>query len=342
MGSLLVLPQQRELQFSVRDARRGVLVRYDYHDLYEAQFEELAVAICAELLGSGVQPFSKGPDGGRDGRFTGTARRFPSEVRPLSGKFIIQAKHTDHPAAKFSDADFSGTAATSVLSTELPRIKALVSGKNLDHYLLFANRRLAGGADTEIRERIVKETGAATVELFGIERIDAILKLYAGVVSAIKLAAFDAPLHVTPDDLAAVIVSVARVRDTFDAAAREAAKIERVPFATKNEINKLTPAYADFIKRQYLPQFAALHRFLANPLNAAVLEKYEEAVAEFQGKILAHRSDYDVFDHVFSRLLSLLYKRDGDLAGNKRITQLVLYYMYWNCDIGLTPAGASC
>jgi hypothetical protein len=83
-------------------------MRYRYEDLYDQQFEELVIEVCAELLGSGIQPFSSGKDGGRDARFVGAARCFPSEIEPRSGKFVIQAKHTEHPFAKFSDRDFSG------------------------------------------------------------------------------------------------------------------------------------------------------------------------------------------------------------------------------------------
>jgi len=33
-------------------------------------------------------------------------------------------------------------------------------------------------------------------------------------------------------------------------------------------------------------------------------------------------------------LLALLFKRDPLLSANKRLTRAMLFYMYWNCDIG--------
>ena len=66
----------------------------DYHlyNLNPAEFENLVNTICQEILGTGVVTFSEGKDGGRDGKFTGTAQAYPSLNKPWSGKFIIQAK----------------------------------------------------------------------------------------------------------------------------------------------------------------------------------------------------------------------------------------------------------
>jgi hypothetical protein len=62
-------------------------MKYDYHDLYDLQFEQLVVAICSKLLGIGIQEFTKGRDGGRDALFTGRANCFPSESKPWDCKF---------------------------------------------------------------------------------------------------------------------------------------------------------------------------------------------------------------------------------------------------------------
>jgi hypothetical protein len=59
--------------------------------------------ICQEILGCGLIEFSKGKDGGRDGKFIGTANQFPSEKDTWNGKFIIQAKHTENAIATCSD-----------------------------------------------------------------------------------------------------------------------------------------------------------------------------------------------------------------------------------------------
>ncbi|MCP4657140.1 MAG: restriction endonuclease, partial [bacterium] len=65
------------------------------HTLSSEDFEGLVVQICHRILGTGTFRFSSGPDGGRDGRFEGTASSFPSPAEPWSGGFVIQAKHTE-------------------------------------------------------------------------------------------------------------------------------------------------------------------------------------------------------------------------------------------------------
>jgi hypothetical protein len=310
-------------------------VRFDYHDLDDTQFEDLVVALCTRLLGIGVSPFSSGRDGGRDGRFAGTATAFPSAAAPHKGKFVIQAKHTEDPVAKFSDTDFAGPSENATLTKELPRIKALRDEGELDIYYLFANRRLAGGADATIRARVTKETGVPTVELFGIERLDLLLKQFADVLQLAGLGAFSRPFIVTPDDLAEVILNLAEKRELFAVAASVDALV-RTSFEKKNAVNGLSAEFAHHITQAYLPHFDAVKKFLAQPGNAAVAARYEDAATEFQEQLLAHRASYDAFDKVLVRLLNLLLVRDGDLARNKRLTRLVVYYMYFNCDIGQT------
>jgi hypothetical protein len=67
---------------------------YRLHTLTPEGFEALTVRVCMRMLGIGTIGFSKGPDGGRDAKFSGTADRFPSESNPWTGRFVIQAKNT--------------------------------------------------------------------------------------------------------------------------------------------------------------------------------------------------------------------------------------------------------
>lgn len=309
-----------------------VSTRYAYHDLYAAQFEQLVVAICSVLLGDGVQPFSSGPDGGRDARFEGTAQRLPSAAAPHVGRFIAQAKHTEHPFAKYSDPDFSSDADSSVLSKELQKIKRLVDGGELDHYLLFSNRRLAGNTESTIQRRLQDETGVKTVEVFGIQRIEHLLKRYPEIVRIADIAEANMPLRVSPDDLAEVVLALADNKASF--AKVKTTLIERTAFERKNELNTLSDDFAKLIKKDYLLYFADVRRFLAAPTNADILERYLEAVAEFNEQIVAHRSEWDDFGEALVSLQHILFCRDGDLSRNKRTTKLIIYYMYWNCDLG--------
>ena len=70
-------------------------MKFAYEDLSDGQFETLIVLLCQRLLGAAVQGFAKGPDGGRDAKFMGTAELHPSKNAPWVGTTIVQAKHTN-------------------------------------------------------------------------------------------------------------------------------------------------------------------------------------------------------------------------------------------------------
>jgi len=52
--------------------------------------------------------------------------------------------------------------------------------------------------------------------------------------------------------------------------------------------------------------------------------------------LIAYRDPEQPFDQQLVTLQKLLFDRDSDLARSKKLTKLVLYTMYWNCDLGET------
>jgi hypothetical protein len=308
-------------------------MRIDYHDLSEKDFERLVVAICAEILGTGIVPFCSGKDGCRDARFEGTAAELPNSASPHKGKFVVQAKHTESPVAKFSDSDFSGTAKSALISKECIGVKKLVEKGEIDIYMLFANRKMSGVAEGPIITRIKKLTGAKVVELFGIERMDLLLRKHPSILQTFGMIPMHLPLLVTCDALAEVILAISENVDAFEKAFVPE-ELERTSFKTKNEDNGLSDEMATFIRKNYMPQFADVKKFLAKPESEAVLDRYLAAAHEFEEQIVIHRKNYAEFDHVLTRITQLLFSRDGDLAKKRALTKLIIYYMYWNCDIG--------
>jgi hypothetical protein len=313
-------------------------VKYAYENLSDAQFEDLIVILCQRLLGISVQGFANGPDGGRDAKFVGTAELHPSRAAPWVGTTIIQAKHTNGYNRNFSESDFFSTSsANTVLGKEIPRIKKLRAKKQLDNYMLFANRRLAGNAESEIRAHIAKKCGIpeASIYLCGLEQLEIWLKTFPEVPKLANLDPVDSPLIVSPDDLAEIVQALARQKDGV-AAVLDDPPTPRVTYEQKNALNKMSNEYAKEQRRKYLKETAQIHTFLAAPENLELLRMYKSVVDEFQLKIIAKRKDYQTFDHVMEYLLDLLFKRDPVLRqhAHKRLTRAVLFYMYWCCDIG--------
>lgn len=313
-------------------------MKFAYEDLSDEQFEQLIVLLCQRLLGISVQGFAKGPDGGRDAKFVGTAELHPSKAAPWIGTTIIQAKHTNGYNRNFSESDFfSASAANTMLGKEIPRIKKLREAKHLDHYMLFANRRLAGNAETEIRDHIASQCGvpASSIYLCGVEQLETWMKRFPEVAKEADLDPVDSPLIVSPDDLAEVVQALARQKDGV-VALIDAPPTPRVPYEQKNALNNMSAEYAKAQRRKYLKETAQIHAFLAAPENLDLQRMYESVVDEFQLKIIAKRKDYQTFDEVMEYLVDLLFNRDPVLRQHthKRLTRAMLFYMYWNCDIG--------
>ena len=313
-------------------------MKYAYEDLGDEQFEKLIVFLCQRLLGISVQGFAKGPDGGRDAKFVGTAELHPSKAAPWIGTTVIQAKHTNGYNRNFSEYDFySATGTNNVLGKEIPRITKLRESEQLDHYMLFANRRLAGNAESEIRAFISNQCGisASSIYLCGLEQLEVWLKNFPEVPRLAGLDPVDSPLIVSPDDLAEVVQTLSRqmveVQAVFDDP-----PTSRVPYERKNALNNMTDDYAKAQRKRYLKETAQIRSFLSAPENLELLRLYESVVDEFQLKIIAKRKDYQTFDEVMEYLVDLLFNRDPILRqhAHKRLTRAVLFYMYWNCDIG--------
>lgn len=313
-------------------------MKYAYEDLSDAQFENLIVILCQRLLGISVQGFAKGPDGGRDAKFVGTAELHPSKAAPWVGTTIIQAKHTNGYNRSFSESDFFSTsAANTVLGKEIPRIKNLRANKQLDNYMLFANRRLAGNAESEIRAHIAKECGIpeASIYLCGLEQLETWLKTFPEVPKLANLDPVDSPLIVSPDDLAEVVQALARQKAGVSAVLDDP-PTPRVSYEQKNALNNMSDEFAKAQRKKYLKETAQIHAFLAAPENLELLRMYGSVVDEFQLKIIANRKDYQSFDKIMEYPVDLLFDRDPVLRqhAHKRLTRAVLFYMYWICDIG--------
>jgi hypothetical protein len=311
-------------------------MKYAYEDLSPDQFEKLITLLCQRLLGIAVQGFATGTDGGRDAKFVGVAEIFPSKSSPWNGTTIIQAKHTIGYNKHFSESDFySPSGSSTVIAEELPRIKLLRDNKELDHYMLFANRRLTGNAESDIRAHISKTCNIlqASIYLCGVEQLELLLKQFPEVPQFAGIDPIDSPLIVSPDDLAEVVQAFSRHMDEVSAAF-DTPPTPRVPFEIKNKLNKMTVDYAKEQRKRYLKETPQIQRFLSAPENLDLMQRYESVVEEFQLKITAKRKDYQTFDEVLNYLTDLLFSRDPVLRQNRRLTRAMLFYMYWNCDIG--------
>jgi hypothetical protein len=297
------------------------------HDLSDDEFETLVAAICYHVLGTGLIVFAAGPDGGRDGLFTGTASRFPSPAAPLAGKFVVQAKHTQNPAASCADAIFGR-----ILVGEHLKIAKLIAAGELEHYLVFTNRKKPAN-DAITKEQALLALGLTSAHLLGAEQLRLWLTLHPDIWSKLGFDRFDAPLRIQVDDLTAVITAFHQtVSGTFPIG--DGTDLTYVSKPKKNKINKLSDAYWEEIRTRSLPYFRTIEDFLKNPRNIDFREMYEDTADEIRRKLITKAPPFESFDDALTFIIDLVTTNNPSLNKRRRYASLFLHYMYYTCDIG--------
>lgn len=310
---------------------------FHYHDMNSGEFEKLVTLICKEILGEATQGFSTGPDGGRDAKFNGTANLYPSKRSPWEGITIIQAKHTNGIDKSYNDsAFFSTTSNTCTVAKEMEKIVKLIEDKELDSYMLFANRKLSAGTQAEIVSYIADKTGLDLdkIAVLGRDDLNMWLGKHSYMVDMVNLTPLTKAPIIRPSELADLIEEFAKVFDS-KAVINSCFPVVRTPYAEKNIINNMREDIAEHLKKQYIMYMQQIKDFLEDPMNDSLQIKYEEAVDEFQIKfIIPKKRDLEYFDDIFNELVDLLVNRDSFLNKNIKLTRIMVFYMYWNCDIG--------
>lgn len=306
--------------------------RFPLHDLSEAEFESLVVAICREILGVSVSSFARGPDGGKDAYFEGTASCFPSGDT-ASGKFVIQAKHSQSAVASCSESSFKKT----LLDKELPKVKRLHEKGQLTHYLLFTNRKKPAGADEHFANRVNAETGVANAWLRGLEDIERDLFAYPQIVRNAGLDRIRVPLDFAPEDYRDIIDGLYKHREAIESGFDSEHDFKDYPgFEGKNAINSLGADYSAHIRDDSMPHFDDIECFLKNPRNESLKGKYHVVANELKGQLIIHADQFESFEYALETIPQLIQERSPELQSfeKRRLLKIIIHYMYVNCEIG--------
>lgn len=307
--------------------------RFPLHYLNDTEFEVLANLICRIILGEGVTPFTKGPDGGKDGKFKGRANRYPSEANPWDGKIIIQAKHTTKADSSCSDSDFKNILQNNVI----PSIKKLKENEEIDYYLLFTNRKLTGLQDPKIESLIDIETNTPNA-VIAYDRIMMFLKTYPQIVREARLNDLLTPLQFNEDDLKELILEFHKIVSNIDDIEVDDIDFRYIEMSKKNELNDLSKAYFDNVMMESYNYFDTIRLFLSDPINIELKGLYKDIVDDLNAKITIKRNEYSTFEVILDDLYNRVANSSNELRGNKRLIRLFLNYMYLNCDIGRKDA----
>ncbi|MFV0500660.1 MAG: ABC-three component system protein [Bacteroidales bacterium] len=305
-------------------------MKYPLHDMNCDDFESMIILICNHILGFGTIPFSKGKDGGKDGKFIGQANKIPSEINPWNGQIIIQAKHTSIINASCSDSSFSKIIDKDVI----PAIQKLKNKNEIDFYILFTNRTLTGIKDSVIAEKIKNSTDIPTI-LMADEKIQLFLKEFPDVVKIANLKRLLLPFEFDESDLREVITFLHNQIKENDIVPLQIG-FEYPGLEKKNELNNLSKHYFDEVIKKSMDDFYKIRQFLSTSINQDVEEIYEDAVSELNAKISLRREDFYEFEHILEKCYDNMVNDNPEaLKGKKKLVRILLHYMYCNCDLGI-------
>ncbi|MEZ0487007.1 ABC-three component system protein [Fibrella aquatica] len=308
---------------------------YPCEHLSADEFENLVIRICKEILGVGCKTFSPGRDGAKDSWFTGVAENYPSKVSPWKGTFNIQAKHTQLQDASCSDNDFYVNV-SSVLSKEIKRLKEVMVTTRFDNYIIFTNRKLSGGAHTNIIKKLQTGTGLTNVEIIGKEEINTYLNDFPHIAQQFGLFKFAAPLRFFEKDLKDVIIFFGRNRKVLNSGIKSYASVfPIIDKVQKNKLNNLGEEYFDFIKTNSLQYFGEIEDFLREPKNEIYTNMYTNTVSDLQELIILERKRFNEFEHIIKHLVEYVVDSNRqELQSLRSLVRVFIHFMYFNCDIG--------
>ncbi len=305
---------------------------YRLENLSEDDFESLINTLCQKILGTGLVSFSKGKDGGRDGRFEGVANAYPSFTSQWDGKFIIQVKHTTDYNASCSDKPFFGNK-SSLVNSEIEKIKILKMKGEIDNYLILTNRK-----ETESREEAIKyikkEVGLDNVDIIGKETIYNWLSQHKDIVKQYGLDKFAMPFEFYEQDIRDLIIIF---YDTMPKISPPSSLIlDRPSIGDKNKLNNLDESYYKNVLESDLNLYRnKIVDFLQNPINETYAQFYEDTTIELKRVIETHIAEFDNFKNIFDFLTQyLLQKEPQKLKKYRNIIPAFFHFMYYQCDIG--------
>lgn len=142
--------------------RQDVGVDHDLTRLGSREFEHLTQALAIQILGSAVQAFGDGPDGGREAEFHGALTYpLPNPDGPWNGHGVLQAKFLQRPRGTTQDTSwFLNQVRSELRQWANPKSKRAHEGALPDYLLFSTNVVLSADPETggiDSFKRIAKE-----------------------------------------------------------------------------------------------------------------------------------------------------------------------------------------
>ncbi|GAB3726195.1 hypothetical protein GCM10027594_07860 [Hymenobacter agri] len=135
---------------------------YDFENLDDKKFEQLANALCAEYVARGTSIFGSGTDGGREATYQGKMK-YPLDEEPWDGYLVVQCKQKERLSGSLkTDADW----AIAQLDAEMDMYQsAVVPRKRPEYFLFITNVELSAKLNTGGKDRFKRRLAHWVKEL---------------------------------------------------------------------------------------------------------------------------------------------------------------------------------
>lgn len=143
------------------------------------------------------------------------------------------------------------------------------------------------------------------------------------------------PVHFSWEDLKELITALHGTITSSQHSDASKYDYTNIDIQSKNRLNNLGEDYFQIIVSEHEPFFHIILEFLNNPINSDVANLYYEVIDELRTKIAADRERWDRFEHILVRFADAATQNDpGRFKGKRRVLNILLSFMYVNCDIG--------
>ncbi len=110
--------------------------------------------------------------------------------------------------------------------------------------------------------------------------------------------------------------------------------VKRTLLKRKNELNGIREEDIAPLRKLYLKDTSTIADFLSSPVNAELLDKFNEAVEELNIRLPSLIALHGGFMPAWHAITDIMMNHDETLRRNNRLVHAVQFYMYWNCDFG--------
>lgn len=140
---------------------------------------------------------------------------------------------------------------------------------------------------------------------------------------------------ITPQDIAKVLEEFSNQNPSLiKSISTSIQSIHRTDFQEKNKINNLSEGYIKLIQQESLPFFEQFAKFLEKFENRNFKKIYYNITSDLQKVILVKRNNFEEFDQVFETIEEICKDQVSALLADRRTLQILLHFMYFQCDIG--------